>query len=153
MRLTDAMMAGLIAITATVGSNQRMEADARATLEAFHVKGNAKDLDGLMEYIHDDCIVSFANQDLLRGKEAFRDMYAKMLSAYTNINLAVEVVETRTVGEEVEIIWYTVGQRTNAATGVVQNLRSANMALFKYNKDGQMRFYRVSNHPAAPASL
>ncbi|WP_157899070.1 YybH family protein [Luteitalea pratensis] len=146
------MMAGLIAITATVGSDQRMEADARATLETFHVKGNAKDLDGLMEYIHDDCIVSSANQDLIRGREAFRNMYARMLSAYTNINLSVDIVETRTVGEEVEIMWYTVGRRTNATTGVVENLRSANMALFKYDQAGKMRFYRVSNHPAEPAT-
>ena len=152
MRLRYALVAGLIAITATVGCNQNSEADARAALESFHVKGNAKDLDGLMEYVHDDCIVSFANQDLLKGKEAFRNMYGKILDAHTNINLSVEFVETRTVGEEVEIIWYTVGQRTNATTGVVQNLRSVNMALFKYSKDGKMRFYRVSNHPAAPAT-
>lgn len=49
-------------------------------------------------------------------------------------------------------MWYTVGQRTNATTGVVQNLRSANVALFKYDADGQIRFYRISNHLAAPAT-
>jgi ketosteroid isomerase-like protein len=152
MRMSYAVMAGLVAFTATVTCDQRMEADARATLENFHVKGNAKDLEGLMEYVHDDCIVSFANQDLLRGKEAFRNMYAKMLSAYTNITLSVDIVETRTLGEEVEMMWYTVGERTNATTGVVEKLRSANMALFKYDNDGRMRFYRVSNHPAAPAT-
>jgi ketosteroid isomerase-like protein len=149
MRLKHAMVAGVMAVMMTAGCARDSEGDARAALEGFHARGNAEDIDGLMEFIHQDCIVSMPNQDFIRGKPAFRRAYSRILDAHTNIRLSVEIVESRVVGDEVELMWYTVGQRTNAATNVVQTLRSANLALFKRDNEGQMRFYRISNHPAA----
>lgn len=73
----------------------------RAAVEAAY---NRRDIDAMASYLHPDCVIVFPDGSILKGRDAFRQYYDRMLNApdHRVISLSADpVVESRTVHNDV----------------------------------------------------
>ncbi|HEU4390030.1 MAG TPA: nuclear transport factor 2 family protein [Blastocatellia bacterium] len=73
----------------------------RAAVEAAYNRG---DIDAMTGYLHPDCVIVFPDGSVLKGRDAFRQYYDRMLNApdHRVVSLTADpVVESRTVHNDV----------------------------------------------------
>ena len=73
----------------------------RAALKDAYAKG---DIDAMMHYLHPDVVVVFPDGSLLKGPQAFRDYYERMMTAPNHRVVSYSAdpqVESRTVHNDV----------------------------------------------------
>lgn len=83
----------------------------RAAMKDAYIKG---DIDGMMRYLHPDIVIVFPDGSILKGPQAFRDYYQRMMTAPNHRVASYSAdpqVESRTVHNDVGLSYGYMNDR------------------------------------------
>lgn len=83
----------------------------RAAMKDAYAKG---DIDGMMRYLHPDVVIVFPDGSVLKGPQAFRDYYQRMMTAPNHRVVSYSAdpqVESRTVHNDVGLSYGNMNDR------------------------------------------
>ncbi len=83
----------------------------RAAMKDAYAKG---DIDAMMRYLHPDVVIIFPDGSILKGKQAFRDYYQRMMTAPNHQVVSYSAdpqVESRTVHNDVGLSYGYMNDR------------------------------------------
>ena len=142
-------LAGSILSCQTTSSGPGNAVDlAKSVVRSHEQFARSGDLDGILSNVAEDVVVLSANAPLVKGKAAFREMYAGLLKAGT-FDFGHDYEGSEVVGDTV--ILHGVARGTFTPVGAAPSRFANNFMLaLKRQPGGKFQFWRIAFAPSEP---